>query len=128
MVNKTSAASIEFDRLGMLVWAYLVTAVATVAALAILSVTAPHEAPREAWGHAVIVAAFAVLLPLRFRSARRGSVAALRAVGLIAAALLLVNVIEALLPHFLPGWMRVEMFGIAALMALIILLVVRERI
>lgn len=104
------------------------TAVATVAALAILSLTSPREAPREAWGHAVIVAAFAVLLPLRFRSARRGSVAALRAVGVIAAALLLVNVIEALLPHFVPGWMRVEMFGIAVLMVLIIVLVVRERI
>ncbi|MBF5001625.1 hypothetical protein IRT45_31335 [Nocardia sp. BSTN01] len=128
MVNKTSAASIELDRLGMLVWAYLVTAVGTVVALAILSATAPHEAPPEAWGHAVIVAAFAVLLPLRFRSARRGSVAALRAVGLIAAALFLVNVVEALLPDFVPGWMRVEMFGTAVLMALIIGLVVRERI
>jgi low temperature requirement protein LtrA len=128
MVNKTSAAPVEPDRLGTLVWAYLVTAVATVVALAMLSVTAPHQATREAWGHAVIVAAFAVLLPLRYRSARRGSLTALRAVGVIAAALLLVNVIEALLPHFVPGWMRVEMLGIAVLMALIIVLVVRERI
>ncbi|MBF6148709.1 hypothetical protein [Nocardia nova] len=128
MVDKSPARSIELERLSVLVRGYVGTALATVAALAILSAVAPHEAPREAWGHAVIVAVFAVVLPLRFRSARRGSVAALRAVGLIAAALFLVNVVEALLPHFLPGWMRVEMLGIAVLMALMILLVVRERI
>ncbi|MCC3314163.1 hypothetical protein [Nocardia africana] len=103
MVNKSSTASIELERLGVLVRVYLGIALATVVALAVLSAAAPHEAPREAWGHAVIVAVFAVLLPLRLRSARRGSVAALRAVGLIAAALFLVNVVEALLPHSSPG-------------------------
>ena len=51
----------------------------------------------------------------------------MRAVGLIAAVLFLANVIEAMLPDFAPGWMRVEMIGIAALMALVILFVVRER-
>lgn len=76
----------------------------------------------------MIVAAFAVLLLVRVRSARGGSVGALRAVGLISAVLLLVNVVEALIPGFVPIWMRVEMVGIAVLMAAVILCVVRERV
>ncbi len=42
--------------------------------------------------------------------------------------LFLVNVIEALIPGFVPIWMRVEMIGVAVLMGLVILLVVRERV
>ena len=97
------------------------------AALLVLSLAAPQQAPSEAWGHAVVVAVFAVLLPARFRSARRGSVGALRAVGIIAAVLFLVNVVEALLPGFVPPWMRVEMVLVAALMLGVIGLVVKER-
>lgn len=79
-------------------------------------------------GHAIIVTLFAVLLPLRLRAARRGSLGALRAVGLIASALFLVNVVEASIPGFVPVWMRLEMVGIAVLMAAVIGLVIRERV
>lgn len=102
---------------------YVVVALATIAVLAVLSSTDPHQATDEAWGHAVLVAAFAVLLPLRLRAARRGSSRAVRAVGIIAAVLLVVNVVEAALPGTFPDWMRVEMVGIAALMALLVGLV-----
>ena len=78
--------------------------------------------------HAVIVAVFAVILPVRLRAARAGSVGALRAVGLISAALFLVNVVEVLIPRPFPLWLRAEMIGIAVLMVGLILLVVRERV
>lgn len=67
--------------------------------------------------HAVIVLIFAVLLPLRLRSAQRGSGGAVRATCLIAAVLLLANVIEALLPGLFPIWMRIESAVIALIMA-----------
>ena len=67
----------------------------------------------------------AVLLPLRLRSARAGRRSGLRAVGLISAALLLVNVVEATVPGFLPVWMRVEMVWVAGLMAANVGLVTR---
>jgi hypothetical protein len=63
---------------------------------------APRQAPREAWVHAIIVAVFALLLPARLRAAQRGSIGALRAVGLISFALFLVNVVEAAIPGFVP--------------------------
>ena len=110
------------------VGAYVVIALGTVAVLGILSATAPHLATTGAWVHAVIVAVFAVVLPLRVRAARAVSVGALRAVGLISAALLLVNVVEVLIPGLFPLWLRVEMIGIAVLMAGVILLVVGERL
>lgn len=37
--------------------------------------------------------------------------------------LFLVNVVEILIPGFLPTWMRIEMIGIAALMAVSVALV-----
>lgn len=111
-----------------LVRVYVVIAVVTVVALAILSAVAPDQAPRDAWVHAIIVVVFAAVLPLRLRSAKRGSVMAVRAVGIIAAVLFLANVIEALLPNFAPGWMRVEMIVIALVMLGIVGSVVRERV
>jgi hypothetical protein len=107
---------------------YVVIVVATIAALAILSVAAPRWATTDAWVHAVIVAVFAVVLPLRVRAARGGGRGALRAVGIIAAVLFLVNVIEASLPGLFPIWMRAEMVVIALVMAAVILLVVREAL
>ncbi|MEC3953929.1 hypothetical protein VMT65_12910 [Nocardia sp. CDC153] len=115
-------------RIGILLRIYLVVAVATLGVLTALSAFAPQQAPRDAWVHAVIVAGFAIVLPLRLRSARRGSIRGLRAVGLIAAVLIIVNVVEAMLPDFVPVWMRVEMIGIAVLMAAVVGLVVRERL
>lgn len=115
MVNKGAAA-------GALVAGYVVISLGTVAALAILSSAAPVPATGEAWGHAVIVAVFAFVLLLRFRSARSGNARAWRAVGVIAAVLLVVNVVEAALPGVFPGWMRIEMVVIAALMCALVVL------
>ncbi len=110
--------------LSALVYGYLAVAVGTVAALVILN-AAPAQATPDAWIHALIVAGFAVLLPLRLRSARAGSRRGLRAVGMIGAVLFLVNVIEAAIPGLFPLWLRVVMVGIAGLMAAVVALVIR---
>ena len=129
MVNtRRTAERARLQAMTTVVGAYVVIALGTVAVLGILSATAPHLATTGAWVHAVIVAVFAVILPLRLRAARAGSVGALRAVGLISAALFLVNVVEVLIPGLFPLWLRVEMIGIAVLMAGVILLVVGERL
>ncbi|MDR0346299.1 MAG: hypothetical protein LBI49_24895 [Nocardiopsaceae bacterium] len=99
--------------------AYVALTVATVAALVVMSAVAPRLATADAWGHAVIVVIFAILLPLRMRAARKGSTRALRAVTIMAVAVLVVNVVEAALPHGFPGWMRIEMVVTALLMALL---------
>ncbi|WP_433798447.1 hypothetical protein [Actinomycetospora sp. CA-084318] len=109
-----------------LVGLYVVIALATVVAVAVLATTAPDLAPSEAWGHAVIVAVFAVLLPLRLRAARAGSRRALTAVVVIATVLALVNLVEAFLPAF-PDWMRLEMVAIAVLMVAVGVLAGRAR-
>jgi hypothetical protein len=96
---------------------YVAVTVGTIVALAVMSSAAPPLATREAWGHALIVAVFAIVLPLRMRAARRGSVRGLVAVAVIAAVLVVVNVVEAALPGAFPGWMRIEMVAIAVLMA-----------
>ena len=114
--------------LGVLVRVYVATVVGTLATLAILSVAAPAQATRDAWVHAVIVGVFAVLLPLRLRAARSGSRGGLRAVGLISAVLLVVNVVEVMIPELFPAWLQVVMVGIAALMAAVIGLVIREAL
>jgi hypothetical protein len=113
---------------GVLVRVYVAIVLGTVVALGILSVAAPAQATPDAWVHAVIVAVFAVLLPLRLRSARTGSRGGLRAVGLICAALFLVNVIEVMIPGLFPVWLRAVMVGIAVLMAAVVGLVVREAL
>ncbi len=75
----------------------------------------------------MIVAVFAVVFPLWLRAARAGRPGALRAVGIISAVLFLVNVTEAMIPGLFPLWMRAEMIGIALVMAVVIVLVARER-
>lgn len=110
---------------GALVWSYVVIVALTLVALLVLGVAAPLEANENAWGHAVVVGVFAVVLPLRLRSARAGKRSAVRALGLIAAVLFVVNVVEALIPSFVPGWMRLEMLVIAVLMVGIVLEVAR---
>jgi hypothetical protein len=106
---------------------YVAMVLGTIATLGILAATAPHLATHDAWIHAVIVAGFAVVLPLRLRAARAGSSRALRAVGVIAAVLFLVNVIEAMIPGLFPFWMRAEMIAIALVTAAVVVLVVQER-
>lgn len=121
MANKSG-----LRRVSTLVTTYVAITVATLVVLAVLSATAPTLATGEAWGHAVIVGVFAVLLPLRLRAARRGERRALTAVVVIASVLVLVNVVEAFLPAF-PGWMRGEMVVIAALMVGVGVLAGRAR-
>lgn len=111
-----------------LVGFYVAIVVGTVVALAILSVVSPRSATADAWVHAVIVAVFAVVLPLRLRAARRGGRGPLRAVGIISAVLFVVNVVEAMIPALFPLWMRIEMVVIALTMAAVILLVVRQAL
>ena len=125
MVNTVarSSATVNLERAVAL---YVTVVVGTLVALVVMAVTAPSLAPAEAWGHAVIVAVFAVLLPVRLRSARRGSGTALPAIVVITVVLAVVNLVEASLAVF-PTWMRVEMVGIAALMVVAGLLAVRAR-
>jgi hypothetical protein len=125
--NVTVSAQDRLRTIAALVGVYVAIVLGTIAALGILSATAPHLATKDAWVHAVIVAVFAVVLPLRLRAARSGSPGALRAVGIISAVLFLVNMIEALIPGLFPLWMRAEMIGIAVVMAAVTLLAVRER-
>lgn len=110
-----------------LVALYVVVALGTLVALAVLAGTAPRLATDEAWGHALIVAVFAVVLPLRTRAAARGSVSGLRALTIIGVVLLVVNVVEAALPGVFPAWMRVEMVAIAVMMLALAILSVRVR-
>lgn len=74
--------------------------------------------------HAAIVAVFAVVLPLRLRGVRDGNRRALRAVGIISGVLVAVNAVEASIPGFVPGWMRVQMVLVALLMVASVGLVV----
>jgi hypothetical protein len=123
----TSAAQGRLRAIAIVVGLYVAIVLGTVAALGIMSATAPHLATQDAWVHAVIVAVLAVVLPLRLRAALAGSSGALRAVGIVSAVLFLVNVIEVMIPGLFPLWMRAEMIGIAVVMAAVMLLVVRER-
>jgi len=66
------------------------------------------------------------VLGLRLRAARRGSRPALRAVGIIGAVLLVANVVEAAIGVF-PGWMRIEMIAVMALMMIVVIGTVRAR-
>lgn len=127
MVNRSVSSGVApaLPRVGVLVGIYLGVVLLTLAALAVMSVVAPDQATEHAWGHAIVVAVFAVLLPLRLRSAQRGRRGAIRAVGIIAAVLLVANVVEALLPGFVPDWMRGEMILVALLMLGVVAEVVR---
>jgi hypothetical protein len=126
VVNSRTMTSPAFDvgPPARAVGVYVVMAIGTVIALIVMSSSAPGLATDEAWGHAVVVAVFAVLLPLRLRAARR-SRRALRAVTVIAGVLVAVNVVEAVLPGVFPTWMRLEMVATAVLMVLVVFLAVR---
>ncbi|MBB5118693.1 hypothetical protein [Streptomyces eurocidicus] len=125
--ESASLASLSLAGVERLVAAYVVVALGTLAALAVLAATAPRLATDEAWGHAVIVAVFAIVLPLRTRAALRGSPSGLRALTVIGCVLLVVNLVEAALPGVFPAWMRVEMLVIAAMMLILAILSVRVR-
>lgn len=112
---------------GWLVCAYVLVALGTLAALAALAANAPSLATPHAWGHAVIVGVLAFVLALRARAALRGGGRAMWAVGVVAAVLLVANLAEAVLPGFVPTWMRFEMLFIAALMVPLCTVAVRSR-
>ncbi|MFC4586226.1 hypothetical protein [Sphaerisporangium corydalis] len=114
-------------RVKRLVAAYVVVALGTLMALAVMAGAAPHLATSEAWGHAVIVAVFAIVLPLRTRAALKGSPSGLRALTIIGCVLLVVNLVEAALPGVFPAWMRVEMLVIAAMMLTLAILSIQVR-
>ncbi|GAA3507767.1 peptidoglycan/LPS O-acetylase OafA/YrhL [Streptosporangium album] len=126
-LGSTSLASVSLARVKRLVAAYVVVALGTLVALAVLAVAAPHLATSEAWGHAVIVAVFAIVLPVRTRAALKGSPSGLRALTIIGCVLLVVNLVEAALPGVFPAWMRVEMLVIAAMMLTLAILSIRVR-
>jgi hypothetical protein len=105
---------------------YVVLTIGTVVALVVMTLVAPQWATADAWWHAVIVAVFAILLPVRLHAARRGSRRALTVVIVAAAVLVVVNLLEAALPTF-PGWMRVEMVVTGGLMALVAIVALRAR-
>jgi hypothetical protein len=109
--------SADLPAASTVVRAYVALTVSTLVALVVMSALAPRLATHEAWGHAVIVAIFAILLPLRMRAAQRRRGRALRAVRIITVALFTVNVVEAALPHVFPAWMRIEMAATALMMA-----------
>lgn len=67
-----------------MVYAYVAVSLATLGALAVISVTTPATATPDAWGHGAIVAVFAIVLPLRARAACRGSAGSLRALLVLA--------------------------------------------
>lgn len=130
MVNSTrdtapSSAATPLPAASLVIRVYLAVVVATLVGLVILSFTASPLATSNAWGHAIVVSVFAIVLPLRLRSAQTGRRSAIRAVGLIATVLFLVNIVEALIPGFVPVWMRAEMYVVAALMLVVVLDVIR---
>ncbi|MFJ4434640.1 hypothetical protein [Streptomyces sp. NPDC088923] len=125
MVNSEAHAPQQLGAVSVLVGVYAAAMVGTIVVLAVMASMAPEEATDEAWGHALIVMFFAILLLVRLRSARSGSTRAVRALGIIATAVLVVNLVEAALPGVFPGWMRVEMMAIALWMSVLLILVRR---
>ncbi|MEU7260953.1 hypothetical protein AB0B21_34880 [Streptomyces rimosus] len=126
-LEPASLAPAPLTQVKRLVGAYVVVCLGTLVALAVMTAAAPSSATDEAWGHAAVVAVFAIVLLLRTRAALRGSRAGFRAVTVIGCVLLVVNVVEAALPGVFPPWMRVEMLIIAAMMLALVVLSVRGR-
>ncbi|MFC9619144.1 hypothetical protein ACFTXM_03810 [Streptomyces sp. NPDC056930] len=126
-VARDELGSASLARVKRLVAAYVLVALGTLVALAVLAVAAPHLATDEAWGHAVIVAVFAIVLPARTHAALKGSPSGLRALTIIGCVLLVVNLVEAALPGVFPAWMRGEMLVIAAMMLTLAILSIRVR-
>lgn len=80
MVNSTQRpldrpAAHALRNASLLVRAYLILTAATIAALVVLAFTVPSLATSDAWGHAIVVGVFAVVLPLA-SDARRAEIVA----------------------------------------------------
>lgn len=122
MANLTLNRSEVLQLLMKLAISYSVIALVAIAALAVFSITRPSLVNEDAWVHCIVVGVFALVLPLRAKAAAEKR-SALRATGIIAAVLFVVNVVEAFLPNFMPTWLRVVMVAIALIMACIVGLV-----
>jgi hypothetical protein len=86
---------------------YLVVSIAAVGVLAVLSITAPQQAPATAWVRAVIVAATSVLTVIFAHRAAAGHERALLRLRILVP-IILVAVVLVLLFLPLPAWMVIE--------------------
>jgi hypothetical protein len=106
-MQQTLTARREFRVIRAMCWIYLA---ATVASLGFLAVQSGDRSlvTDEAWGHEIVLLAFAIVLVRvagRAATGNRRAYLRLRIIGLVVP---IASVVEALIPGFLPDWMRVE--------------------
>jgi hypothetical protein len=106
--------------------AYLVVSVAAVVVLAMLSVSAPQQAPTTAWVRAVIVAATSVLTVVFAHRAAAGHERALLRLRILVP-IILVAVVLVLLFLPLPAWMVIEQLLCGLLLLGLAILIFRAR-
>jgi hypothetical protein len=101
------STSVRFAAIRALTAVYAAATVATVGFLAWRhgdrAIATDH-----AWGHAVIVLGFAVLMLSVARHAARGSRRALLRLRIIAVVIPVASLVMVAIPGFLPVWMRIE--------------------
>lgn len=101
------SARSRFAVIRILLATYLAATVATIGVLAARRADTAF-ASDEAWGHAVVVLAFAVLLVPAGSRAAAGSRGAYRRLLVVSVVIPLVSIVLVALPHLLPPWMRIE--------------------
>ncbi|AGZ40814.1 hypothetical protein AFR_12640 [Actinoplanes friuliensis DSM 7358] len=106
--------------------AYLVVSVAAVVVLAVLSVSAPQQAPTTAWVRAVIVAVTSVLTVIFAHRAAAGHERALLRLRILVP-IILVAVVLVLLFLPLPAWMVIEQLLCGVLLLGLAILIFRAR-
>jgi hypothetical protein len=116
-----SAVRPRFLAIQVLLLAYLLATVATLAVLAVRHDDAAF-ATDEAWGHAIVVLAFAVLLLPAASRAAAGSRGAYRRLRIVSVVIPAVSVVLVALPHLLPTWMRVEQAAYGVLLLVVAVL------
>lgn len=103
----TTDPSRSFTPIRVLIAVYAAATAGTIAVLAWWRddsrIATPH-----AWGHAVTVLVFAVVLVAVARRAAAGSRRALLRLRIIAVVIPVVSVVLVAIPGFLPAWMRIE--------------------
>jgi hypothetical protein len=116
-----TVARSRFRVIRILLLAYLLATVATLAVLAVRHDDAAF-ATDEAWGHAIVVLAFAVLLLPAAARAAAGSRGAYRRLRIVSVVIPAVSVVLVALPHLLPPWMRVEQAAYGVLLLVVAVL------
>jgi hypothetical protein len=116
-----TAARSRFHAIRILLLAYLLATVATLAVLGVRHADAAF-ATDEAWGHAIVVLAFAVLLIPAASRAAAGSRGAYRRLRIVSVVIPVVSVVLVALPHLLPPWMRVEQAAYGVLLLVVAVL------